>query len=116
MPTDLTAASRHAHLVLYYPGALPSNLPVDPDLDAQDPKPLPAVAVRGVTERAEALVLHIPEEDCEARMRLFVNEDVPPSIVERGAPVVSGATLKVPTGTLRADGLEFMAPAGRVRT
>ena len=115
MPTDVTAASRHEHLVLYDPGAVPRDLPVDPDLEAQDPKLPPASAIREVTSRGDALILHIPEEDCEARMRVFVNEDPPEPIRERSALVISGATLTVPTGTLRADGLEFMARPGDVR-
>jgi hypothetical protein len=115
MPTDVSAASRHEHLVLYDPAAIPPDLPVDPDLDAQDPKPLPASAIREVTSRGDALILHIPTEDCEARMRVFVDEDPPQSIAGRGAVVVSGARLRVPTGTLRADGLEFMTRPGDVR-
>ena len=116
MPTDVTAASRHEHLVLYDPGAIASDLPLDPDLEAQDPTPLPASAIRDVTARGEALILHIPTEDCEARLRVVVDEDPPQLIAGRGALVVSGATLKVPTGTLKADGLEFMTRAGDVRT
>jgi hypothetical protein len=115
MPTDVTAASRHQHLVLYDPAAIPPDLPVDPDLGAQDPKPLPASAIREVTSRGDALILHIPTEDCEARVRVFVDEDPPRPVAGRGALVISGARLKVPTGTLKADGLEFMARPGEVR-
>jgi hypothetical protein len=115
MPTDVTAASRHEHLALYDPAAIPPDLPVDPDLDAQDPNPLPASAIREVTSRGEALILHIPTEDCEATLRVFVDEDPPQPIAGRGAVVVSGARLKVPSGTLKADGLEFMTRSGEVR-
>ena len=115
MPTDVTVASRHEHLVLYDPAAIPPDLPIDPDLEAQDPKPPPASAIREVTSRGEALVLHIPTEDCEARLRVFVDEEPPQSIAGRGGVIISGARLKVPTGTLKADGLEFMARSGEVR-
>jgi len=80
MPTDVTAASRHEHLVLYDPAAIPPDLAVDPDLDAQDPKPLSASGIREVTSRGDALILHIPTEDCEARLRVFVDEDPPQPI------------------------------------
>jgi hypothetical protein len=116
MPTDVTAASRHEHLVLYDPAAIPSDLPLDPDLEAQDPTPLPASVVRQVASRGEALILHIPTEDCEARLRVLVDEELPESIAGRGGLVISGARLKVPTGTLKADGLEFMTRPGEVRT
>jgi hypothetical protein len=115
MPTDVTAASRHEHLVLYDPAAIPSDLAVDPDLDAQDPKPLSPSGIREVTSRGDALILHIPTEDCEASLRVYVDEDPPQSIAGRGGVIVSGARLKVPTGMLKADGLEFMARPGEVR-
>jgi hypothetical protein len=55
MPADLTAASRHEHLVLYDPAAIPPDLAVDPDLDPQG-----------------------PTEDCEARLRVFVDPSASP--------------------------------------
>jgi len=61
------------------------------------------------------LILHIPTEDCEARLRVFVDEDPSQPIAGRGVALVRGATLRVPTGTLKADGLEFMARSGDVR-
>lgn len=44
-----------------------------------------------------------------------MDEDPPQSIAGRGGVIVSGARLKVPTGTLKADGLEFLACPGDVR-
>jgi hypothetical protein len=38
--TELTAASRHQHLVLYDPAAIPDTIALDPDLDAQAPNAL----------------------------------------------------------------------------
>jgi hypothetical protein len=116
MPADLTAASRHQHLALYDPSAIPSDLPVDADLDTPDPTPLSDPVIRDLTARGGALILRIAEEDCEARMRVFVDEEPPQALLERGALIVGGGTLRVPTGTLRADGLEFIASAGQVRT
>ena len=36
---ELSAASRHEHLGLYDPAAIPDTFPLDPDLEAQEPKP-----------------------------------------------------------------------------
>jgi hypothetical protein len=116
LAADLTAASRHDHLVLYDPAAIRPDVPVDPDLEAQDPNPLTASAIREVASRGEALILHMPGEDCEATLRVFVDEDPPQRVPQRSTVVLSGARLKVPTGKLRADGLEFLSRPGEVRT
>jgi hypothetical protein len=68
--------------VLYDPAAIPADTPVDPDLDAQDPTLLPARAMQALAGAGAALILHIDEEDGDA------------------AP-------HAPSGTLKADGLEF---------
>jgi hypothetical protein len=114
MSHDLTAASRHEHLALYDPGAIPADAEVDPDLDAQDPKLPPAAAIRALAER-RALIVHIPTEDCEARLRVFVDEDLPEALRTHGRLVLERATLVVPTGRLKADGLEFLTRPGEVR-
>jgi hypothetical protein len=116
MPTDLTAASRREHLVVYDPAAIPADTPVDEDLERQEPELPPASTIRSLTSRGAALILHIPEEDCQARMRIFVDEDLPGVIRERGRQVIAGATLRSPAGLLRADGLEFMTRQNEVRT
>lgn len=115
MQAKLTAASRHEHLVLYDPAAIPADTPVDPDLEAQDPHLLPAPAMMRLASRGQALVLRIPGEDCEARIRLFVHEDPPEQVRRRGEVLVSGARLLVPSGLLRADGLEFLCRPGEAR-
>lgn len=101
--------------MLYDPAAIPAGIPVDPDMQAQDPKLPPEAAIKDLAARGEALILHIPTEDCEARLRLFVDEEPPESIQDRGAMVLSGALLKVPSGGLKADGLEFLARPGEIR-
>ena len=116
MPADLTAGSRHQHLALYDPAAIPADTPVDADLEAQDPRLLPAPAMRELASRGQALVVHIPEEDCDARFRLFVDEEPPEALRSRGEVVVTGARLRVPSGVLRADGLEFLCRPGESRT
>lgn len=116
MQGQVTAGSRHNHLVVYDPAAIPRDLPVDPDLDSSEPKPLSAGATRDLASRGQALVLHIPGEDCEAALRLYVDEDPPGVILERGVPVLSGARLAAPSGALKADGLEFIARPGEERT
>jgi hypothetical protein len=115
MPADLSAGSRHEHLVLYDPAAIPSETPVDPDLDAQDPRLLPAPAMMQLASEGRALIVRIPGEDCEARFRLYVDEDPPDQIRNRGEAVVKGAHLRVPSGVVRADGLEFLCRPGESR-
>ena len=63
MQAQVTAGSRHNHLVVYDPAAIPRDLPVDPDLDSSEPKPLPAAAIRDLASRGQALVLYIPGEE-----------------------------------------------------
>jgi hypothetical protein len=115
MQAELTGASRHEHLVLYDPAAIPVDTPVDPDLQAQDPKLLPAPAMMQLASRGQALVLRIPGEDCEARFRLFVDEEPPEEVRSKGQVLVSGAQLRVPGGLVRADGLEFLCRPGESR-
>jgi hypothetical protein len=115
MRAGLTAASRHQHLVLYDPAAIPADTPVDPDLEAEDPRLLPAPAMMQLASGGHALVLHIPEEDCEARFGLFVDEEPPEVLRSRGEVVAAGARLRVPSGLLRADGLEFLCRPGENR-
>jgi hypothetical protein len=115
MQVDLTAGSRHEHLVLYDPAAIPGDTPVDPDLQAQDPKLLPASAMMQLAANGQALVLRIPGEDCEARFRLFINEEPPQQVRSRSQVLVTGARLRVPGGLVRADGLEFLCRPGETR-
>ena len=115
MQAELTAASRHEHLVLYDPAAIPADTPVDPDLQAQDPELLPVPARMELASRGLALVLHIPEEDCEARFRLYVDEEPPEQLRHKSQLVVTNAFLRVPGGLLRADGLEFLCRVGESR-
>src|SRR5262245_28050369 len=68
-----------------------------------------------LASRGHALVLRIPGEDCEARLRLFVDEEPPEQIRSRGQPLLADARLHVPAGVLRADGLEFMCRPGESR-
>jgi hypothetical protein len=112
---NLTAASRCEHLVLYDPAAIPPDTPVDPDLEAQEPRLLPAAAMMDLASRGDALVLHVPEEDCEARFRLFVDEEPPADLRGKGSLLLAGSWLRVPSGRVRADGLEFLCPAGETR-
>jgi hypothetical protein len=104
---DLDAASRHEHLVVYDPAAIPPGTPFDPDMDAPEPEPLPEAALRALAATGSALVLHFPVEDCEATVRIL-SGDAPPHLRERGRRVLSGARLRVPSGSLKADGAEFV--------
>jgi hypothetical protein len=115
MPVDLTAASREQHLVLFDPAAIPADAPVDPDMLAQEPKLMPRPAMMRLASSGDALILHIPTDDCEARLRVFAGEEPPEPLRRKGAVVLSGARLRVPSGRLRADGLEFLVRPGEAR-
>lgn len=108
-------ASRYTHLVLYDPAAIPPDFPSDPDVESPEPKPPPTSAVTGLAADGRALVIHVPEGDCEASMRVVLDEDMPLHIRERGTVLVEGAPLTVPGGTLRADGVEFVQRPGETR-
>ena len=115
MRSEVTAASRHRHLVVYDPAAIPAEAPLDPDLEAQDPKPPPEAAIHELAQQGQALVLSIPSEDCEARLQLLVDEEPDARHRELGSPVLRSARLQVPSGRLLADGVEFLCRAGQVR-
>jgi hypothetical protein len=112
---DLIAASRHQYLALFDPAAIPADTPVDPDMRAQDPTLMTRAAMTRLAAAGDALILHIPTEDCEAAIRVFVGEEPPAEIRRKAHAVLTGAGLRVPSGRLRADGLEFMARPGEVR-
>ena len=114
-PAHLDAASRHEHLVVYDPAAIPAGTPFDPDLEAQEPDPLPEPALRALAAGGHALVLHYPEEDCEATVRVMVG-DPPVGLRTRGRAVLDGARLAVASGRLIADGAEFLHGAEARRT
>jgi hypothetical protein len=115
MRCDVTASSRHERLVLYDPAAIPPDTPLDADLEAQEPVPVAESALAGLAERGQALVLRIAHEDCEATLRVLVDETPEPYLRQRGRPVLDGATLHVPGGKLTADGVEFLCRLGEKR-
>jgi len=115
MQAEITAASRHEYLALYDPAAIPADAPFDPDLQAQDPKLPPKAAIKELAAEGHALIVHIPTEDCEARFQVLVDEEPSEPIRHRATVVLAGATLRVPSGRLKADGLEFLSRPGEVR-
>lgn len=115
MLRDMTASSRHEHLVLYDPAAIPVDAPVDVDLEAQEPKPIPASAMANLAEHGQVLVLRIAHEDCQADLRVLIEEMAEPKLRERAVQVLDGATLRIPSGTLNVDGIEFLCRAGETR-
>jgi hypothetical protein len=115
MRNDVTASSRHEHLVLYDPAAIPLDTPVDADLDAQDPVPVPASAMEHLADRGHAVILRIAHADCQATLRLLVGEAPESHLVERGVLAIDGAMLRVPGGRLTIDGIEFLCRAGEAR-
>jgi hypothetical protein len=115
MRRDVTAGSRHEHLVLYDPAAIPPDTPVDPDLEEQDPKPLAASAMVRLAEQGLAVILRIAREDCQADLRLVVEENVASDLRERAVPALDGAVLRLPGGKLMVEGVEFLCRAGETR-
>ncbi len=112
---ELTAFSRHEYLLLYDPGAIPEDTPVDPDLEAQEPVPLPAPARSELARRGLALMLEVPSDDCEATIRVLVDQAPEASLQERAAQALDGAILRVTGGQLTFDGIEFLCRAGETR-
>ena len=113
---ELSASSRHRHLVLYDPAAIPKDIPVDPDLEAQDPNPAPKKAIRELAAHGHALVVRIPTEDCEATICLQIDQGIDDYFRKRGTVLVTDARLHVPSGEIKADGVEFIVRSGEVRT
>jgi hypothetical protein len=115
MREDVIAFSRHEHLVLYDPAAIPAATPINPDLDAQDPKPLPPAAMTELAGQGLAVILRIAHEDCQANIRLMIDEDVEPHFRERATTAIDRAALRLPSGTLTVDGIEFLCRPGETR-
>jgi hypothetical protein len=115
MRRHVTATSRHEHLVLYDPAAIPPDTPVDPDLDAQNPKPLAESAMVRLAEQGLAVILRIALEDCQADLRIIIEETVDPYLRERAVQALGGAALRIPGGKLTIDGVEFLSRAGERR-
>jgi hypothetical protein len=115
MRSDVTASSRHQHLVLYDPAAIPLDTPLDADLDTQVPIPLPAAAMAHLAEQGQALVLRIAHDDCQADLRLIIEEVVEPYLRERAVQALGRAALRIPGGKLTIDGVEFLSRAGERR-
>jgi hypothetical protein len=114
MADDVIAASRHDHLVVYDPGAIPPDTPFDPDMMTGEPAPLPAETLTTLAAEGRALILHFPGEDCEATIRVVLG---PPSDLarERGQLLLQGARLQLPAGQAIADGAEFIHAKGQKR-
>jgi hypothetical protein len=110
---EARVATRHRRIAVYDPALLPSDLGTDPDLGAQDPKPLPARDA----ERLAALGLAVfvdADEDGEAVVRLVVGEPEP-SWRERAHATRVEPRLTVESGILATDGIEFLARPGEDR-
>jgi hypothetical protein len=115
MRSDVTASSRHKHLVLYDSAAIPLDTPLDTDLEAQEPSPLPESNIANLAERGQALILRIAHEDCEATLHLLVEDIIEPYLQKRAVQVLDGAIVHVPSGKLTADGVEFLCHVGQTR-
>lgn len=117
MQFDFEPSSRHRFVVLYDAAALPADFPVDPDLATPEPDPPSHTAVRELAKQGRAFVVEVPsEEDCQATIRVFVDENPPAELVKRGKCVARESLMKIPSGVLRAAGSEFMCLPGQQRT
>lgn len=116
MRKDVTAASRHESFVLYDPAAIPPETDVDPDLDSQDPQPPPLPTLTSLADSGRALILRLVDEECQATFRLIVDEPVDSSLRERAVQAIDGAVLRIPSGRLVVDGVEFLCRHGERRS
>ena len=116
MRSEVIASSSHEHLVLYDPAAIPLETPLDPDLQAQDPMPLSESAIGNLAAQGHALILRIAHEDCQANLRLLVEETAEPFLRDRAVQVIDGAILQIPSGKLTVDGVEFLSRTGETRS
>jgi hypothetical protein len=107
------AASRHRRVAVYDPALLPAELGLDPDLEAQDPRPLPELEAERLAASGLAVLVSV-DEDGEATMRIVVGEPAP-GLRERAAPAGQAARLTVASGTLATDGIEFLTRPDQVR-
>lgn len=99
MVVDLTAASGTKHLILVDPSSIQGLSGVTDD--HLDPRLLP------LANDGRALLIHVPRGDCEATIRVFVNEE-PPADLKRAASRsrLSNFLLQVPSGVIEAAGAE----------
>ncbi len=120
MILNLHPAGRENTLVLYDPEALPSDLDLDPDLEAQEPEKPSNDSVKRLTESGQSLVIHVlsnPDYESAFKLRVYVDETVPGKLREKSDPesALTKSLLHVPGGSLVADGVEFMTFPGEVR-
>lgn len=112
---DLTAASFGTHLVLYDPAAIPDDFPFDADTETPEPAPPSPEALRQLATAGKALVLEIAAGDCEATIRVLVDEPLPNTHGGPQKPSVLESRLEVPSGVLTAAGAEFIHPVPNAR-
>ena len=116
MRFDFEPYSRHRFLVLYDPAALPADFPLDSNLATSEPDPPPHADVRELAKNGCAFVVEVPsEEDCQATIRVYVNETPPAELVRKAKCIASESLMLIPGGVLRADGSEFMCLPGQKR-
>ena len=108
MPHDFVASSFAEHLILYDPAAIPDDFPFDPDVETPEPAPPPATSIQHLANTGQAFIISIPEGDCEARIRVFAEEPLPGPPDKPGMQSLVGAQIEIPSGRLKADGIEFV--------
>ena len=109
MKHDLTIASITSRdLVLYDPENLPPEFPVYSDPTRREPEPAPAAMIEQLAREEGAVVIHIPDSDCEATIRLLVGETVPAEVRQKARRKTVRSRLSVPSGVLLASGSEFI--------
>lgn len=114
MRHDFNAASFGKHLVLYDPAAIPDDFPFDHDTDTPQPASPPIEALKELAADGNALVLEIPEGDCEATIRVMMNESLPSKGKRRSHSLLK-SKLNIPSGLLTAGGAEVIHPTPRAR-
>jgi hypothetical protein len=106
MQCDLEAASAGRYLALYDASHAARDLAIR---NAGDEPP---DALRSATRDGRALLVHIPE-DCEARIRVFVDEEPPAAVLAAAHPSrVDASFLAIPSGRLVASAAEDIGAPG----
>jgi hypothetical protein len=106
MQWDLEAASAGRYLAVYDASHAARELAIQSAGDE------PPDGLRSATRDGRALLVHIPE-DCEARIRVFVDEEPPAAVLAAAHPSrLDASFLAIPSGRLVASAAEDIGSPG----
>jgi hypothetical protein len=113
MQQDVTIGSiTSRYLALFDPGSISAEFVAGKDPAAGEVEPPAKGALETLASERKAVILYVPKGDCEARVRVLVGEEVAGEMRSKAGKYVTTGALAVPSGTLVADGAEFIRPVG----